>query len=438
MSQQQQLESLAQTQRQHLRFGLAIVFALVAGLGGWAALANINGAVIAAGTVIVEGNIKKVQHQEGGIVGQILVKNGDSVSAGAPLLRLDDTVVAANLAVVKKQLLQYGAHQSRLQAEWQKKQEPAFGSDLLKLAEELPSAAATLNGQRQLMQARSEALQGRKQQLSEQVAQLNEQIEGLKIQRDAKARGLELVRQQLADFEALFVKRLVSESQVIALKRQETDLAGEHGALISRIAQTKQSIGERNLQILQLDQDFLQNVLAELQQVDARIAELEEQRIAGEDRLRRVEVRAPRSGIVHQLNVHTIGGVINAAEPLMMIVPEEAKLVVEARVLPMDRDQVKAGQAVVVRIPAFDQRTTPELFASVERVAADLEQDPVTGEAFYRAMIAVSDAERARLNGQQLLPGLPVETFIQTGSRSALSYFVKPLKDQFAHAMREN
>ncbi|WP_068089268.1 HlyD family type I secretion periplasmic adaptor subunit [Polycladidibacter stylochi] len=434
----QSLQRIQNSQKKHIILGFLLVAMLVLGLGGWATFAQLNGAVIAAGKFVVEGNIKKVQHQEGGIVGQILVRNGDHVFAGDLLVKLDDTVVAANLAVIAKQLAQMRAQKARLEAEWQGKDAPEFDQDLLQMAQEMRDARLALEGQTHLMQARLKAQAGRKQQLSEQAGQLEEQIKGLTIQRDAKARGLSLVQEQLADYAALFDKRLISESQVTGLKRQEAELAGEHGATISRIAQTRQSISEKKLQILQLDQDFLEQVLAELQQVQAKIAELEEQMIAGEDRMRRIEIRAPQDGIIHQLNVHTVGGVVSAAEPLMMVVPENAPLIIEARLQPLDVDQVHQGQEAIVRIPAFDQRSTPELAATVKSVSADLEQDPITGEQYYRATLSLNAHEEEKLGKQELVSGLPVEAFIQTGGRSALSYFIKPLRDQIAHALKES
>ena len=437
MPEQTSLSSIQKSRRKHLRWGLVLVGALVLGLGGWASVAKINSAVITSGAIAVDGQAKKVQHQEGGIVGEILVKDGDEVKGGDVLFRLDETVVKANLAITRKRLHQMRAQEARLSAEWRGEDTVTFPADLVELAKTDEIAATALDGEQALFDARKQGIKGRKKQLGEQIAQLDQQIVGLQVQRDAKAESIDLVTVQLNDFSSLLEKRLINASQVTAIKRDRAELVGERGGLISEIAQSKQAISEKRVQILQLDEQFLEKVLSDLQTLRSEVAELEEQEVAAVDRLKRIDIRAPQSGYVHQLNVHTVGGVIAPGDTLMLVVPEDSDLVIESRVQPTDVDQLQVGQEAYVRLAAFDQRTTPELNAEVLNVSPDLTRDEVTGESYYLARLKILESEMPKLNGQILVPGMPVEGFIQTGERTVLSYFVKPLQDQIAHALKE-
>jgi len=424
--------------RRNLAVGLALVALLVGGAGAWAAMAEIAGAVVATGTVVVESEVKQVQHQEGGIVQEIRVRDGDAVAAGDLLIRLDDTVTRANLAVVTKQLLELGARQARLAAEQAEAAEVVFAAPV----ETSSGAQAGLwreiaESQQALFAARRVALAGRKRQLEEQIVQFERQIEGLAAQRDGKAAEIALIEEELTDLEALFAKKLVAKSRVTALKRDRARLVGERGGFIAQIAQAREAISERRIQILQLGEERRAEVLTELQEVRGRIAQLEEQKIAAEDQLRRVEIRAPRSGVVHQSAVHTIGGVLAGGETAMLIVPQEDGLVIEAQVAPVNIDQIGPGQAARVRFPSFDQRTTPELAATLLTVSPDLSRDETTGLTFYTARLAIAEEELVRLSGRALVPGMPVEVFLTTQDRTVLSYLVKPLTDQIAHAFRE-
>ncbi|SDQ37605.1 HlyD family type I secretion periplasmic adaptor subunit [Pseudovibrio sp. Tun.PSC04-5.I4] len=355
-------------------WGIGLVGVLVVGLGGWASVAQINSAIITSGSIVVEGQAKKVQHQEGGIIGEILVKDGDRVKAGDVLFRLDETVVKANLSITRKRLYQMQAQEARLSAEWRSKLKVTFPNKLTILAKTDAITSATLEGEQALFAAR-QGIKGRKMQLGEQVSQLEQQIVGLTVQRDAKAESIDLVTQQLSDFSILLEKRLINASQVTAIKRERAELVGQRGGLISQVAQTKEAISEKRIQVLQLDEEFLEKVLSDLQEIRAQIAELEEQEITAEDRLKRIDIRSPQSGYVHQLNVHTVGGVIAPGDILMLVVPENGKLIVETRVVPTDVDQLLPGQSAYVRLAAFDQRTTPELGAIVLNIAPDLTRD---------------------------------------------------------------
>ncbi len=431
-------DHVAASLRRNLLFGGMLVLLLLGGVGGWAATASIGGAVIASGAVVVQSNAKRVQHQEGGIVGEILVEEGDFVEAGDLLVRLDDTVVVANLAVVTKQIDELRAQEARLTAERDALDTITFPDELLRRRDAEPQVASGITGQQALFEARHASLEGRKSQLREQISQTEQQITGLEVQRDAKAESIALIDDQLADYEQLHEKGLLPKSQITALKRARADLSGARGGFISQIAQAREMIGERRIQIIQLDEQFREQVLTELQTVRSKIAQLQEQQIAARDRLRRVDIRAPQSGVVHQLAVHTVGGVIGAGQTLMFVVPGSDVLIAEARVRPIDVDQVHAGQGAIIRLSSFDQRTTPELKARVMTLSPDLSRDAVTGVSYYTARLVIEDGELEKLNGKRLVPGMPVEMFIETGERSVLSYLVKPLSDQLAHVFRES
>jgi HlyD family type I secretion membrane fusion protein len=426
---------LAGSIRKHLVFALALVVLLVGGVGGWASNTEISGAVVASGTVVVESNSKQVQHREGGIVREITVRDGDTVKAGDLLIRLDDTVTRANFTVVLKQLDELYAQESRLLAE-------RDDSELIEFAAKdgaVLGAPQSLieDSQIRLMEARRTSLRGRKQQLGEQIRQLEQQIEGVEVQLRAKKTEIALVEEELVVLEGLLESQLVGKTRVTTLKREKAQLEGDHGGLISQAAQAQEAISERKIQILQIEAESRAEVLELLQEVRSRIAQLEEQKIAAEDELSRVEIRAPRSGYVHQLAQHTLGGVVAPGETLMLIVPKEDLLVVEARIQPANIDQLSPNQQATLRFPSFDQRSTPELKGRLLTVSADLTMDEATGLSYYTARLRIPDFELAKLNGKHLVPGMPVEAFLKTDDRTVLSYLVKPVRDQIAHALKE-
>jgi len=422
--------------RRHTRLGLAAALFLVVGLGGWSAITELSGAVVAPGAVVVDSHVKKVQHPTGGVVGDILARDGDRVRSGDIVIRLDETVARANLAMVSKSLDELAARQGRLEAERDGRDQITFPPALLgRLAE--PELAGLIRGERQLFENRREARAGQKAQLKERIAQLQEQIDGLKLQASAKGDEIQLIQDELTGVEQLWKKNLVPITRVTALKREETRLRGERGQLISNVAQAKGKISETELQVMQIDQDLRSEVSKELREAQARIAELVERRVAAEDQLKRIDIRAPQDGIVHQSIVHTVGGVINAGEALMTIVPESDELSIEVKVLPQDIDQLQPGLDAVLRLSAFNQRTTPELKGRVSLIAADLVTDQRSGVQYYPVRVAFAEGERDRLGAVKLMPGMPVEGLIQTGYRTVFSYLTKPVADNMARAFRE-
>jgi HlyD family secretion protein len=422
--------------RQHIVIGLSILSLLVVGVGGLAAMTELSGAVIASGLLVVDSNVKKVQHPTGGVVGDLLVRDGVRVRAGDIVMRLDETVTRANLAIVVKAMDELSARQARLEAERDGDDTVPFPESLTGRKEN-PDVAKILNSEQRLFDLRRVARSGQRSQLSERVAQLKEEIRGLTGQANAKGTEIELIAKELQAVRDLWQKNLVSISRLTQLERESTRLEGERGQLIAAVAQAKGKISEVELQILQLDQDLRSEVAKELREIQARYAEFVERKVAAEDQLKRIDIRAPIDGVVHQLAVHTVGGVIQPGEQLMLIVPEAEKLIVEVRVNPQDIDQVKIGQRAVLRFAAFNQRTTPEIYGTVSQVSADIVLEQRTGAGFFVARIALSEKEVSRLGGVKLVAGMPVESFIETGSRSILSYLVKPITDHGVRAFRD-
>jgi HlyD family secretion protein len=420
----------------HLLAGVLIVLLLGGGVGGWAATTELAGALIAQGSIVVDSNVKKVQHPTGGIVGKLFVGDGDHVKAGQILVRLDETVMRANLAIVTKGLDQLTARKARLEAERDGADAITFPPELLAQTDD-PEAQEAIKSERKLFELRRKARLGKKAQLQQRIEQLQQEVSGIEAQQAAKAQEIKLIQNELAGVRKLFAKNLVQINRLTQLERESARLEGERAQLVSQAAQSKGKIAEIRLQIIQIDQDLSSEVAKELRDIDSKIGEYVERKVTAEDQLRRTDIRAPQTGTVFQLAVHTVGGVITAGEPIMLIVPDADKLSVEAKVRPQDIDQLRIGQAAVLRFSAFDIRTTPEINGTVTRVSADTTTDQRTGQSYYTIRIALpADAEQ-QLGNVKLLPGMPVEAFVQTGERTVISYLMKPLHDQFMRAFRE-
>ena len=422
--------------QRHLWAGLVILVVLCGGVGGWAATTEISGAVIAPGVLVVDSNVKKVQHPTGGVVGEINARDGDRVTTGDIVVRLDETVTRANLAIVLRGLDELIARKARLEAERDGLEGIAVPDEFIDRLGEL-QVASIVAGERKLFDLRQSARLGQKSQLRERIAQLLEEIGGIGAQIRAKAQEIVLIQRELAGARELWEKNLMPITKLTQLEREATRLEGERAQLTATSAQSKGKISELELQIIQVDRDLASEVGKELREVDAKIGEFVERRVAAVDQLKRIDIRAPQDGFVHQSVVHTIGGVINAGEQLMLIVPSADNLIVEAKFAPQDIDQVKIGQRAVVRFTTFNQRTTPELNGVVTRVSADTTVDQRTSAAYYTLRISLSREEISRLGDVRLVPGMPVESFVQTGDRKVISYLMKPLSDQIMRAFRE-
>lgn len=422
----------------HAVAGLVVVAILVPGIGGWSMTTNISGAVVAGGTVVVESNAKRVQHPDGGIVAKIYVHNDDRVTAGDPLLTLDDTALKASLRSITGQLDEALAAAARLTAEISDADDFAVPADMAGEASD-PSIAALISTQKEILKSHKAVREGKIVQYEQQIAQLESQIEGNQAKATALRLQLDVVNKERADLSGLLEAKLVQATRVNELKKQTAQIEGDLGATTSAISQARAAIAERRVMIRQVAADALDQALNDMQSVREKIGQLTQQKIAAEAKLARVDIVSPQTGIVHESAVQTVGGVVGAGETLMMIVPTDDELVVEMRLNPVDIDKVHVGQDVIVRILGFNRRSTPDLSAMITQIAPDLTTDQKTGVRYY-VVRARFDADKLRELPPELrlVPGMPTEAYIQTGARSVMTYILQPLVDQFSKAMRES
>lgn len=420
--------------RKHLLASGIIMCGLVFGVGGWAASASLSGAIISAGSVVVERNVKKVQHSYGGIVAEINVRNGDQVKAGEILLRLDPTQLRAELGVLEAQLIELTARAARLRAERDGANNISWPAGFQQSSS---SASKAANGENRLFNDSRKVKASQKEQLRMKLKQINEEVGGLTAQRTAKGEELIIVSREVNELKPLLANKLTTATKVNSLERDLRRIEGEHGSFVAQTARARSQIAEIELQILGIDESVIATSQRDLVVSEARLAELAERVVAARDKLNRIDIRAPRAGLVHELSIHTIGGVVSPAEQLMLIVPDEDKLTIQARIQPHEIDQVKIGRPVRLRMTAFNQQTTPEIDGSVSHVAGDITVDPKTGGSYYLIRIEMDDAAKQKLGDVKLQPGMPVEVFVSTGDRTVLSYLAKPFSDQMKRAFRE-
>lgn len=417
--------------------GLAIVAVLVGGVGTWASTVLLSGAVVASGTVVADTNVKTVQHPTGGVIGEIHVRDSVRVKEGDLLIKLDDTVTRASLQVVVKQLNEMQARLARLEAERDGLREFAVPADLVNWMS-FPDVARAVESEKTLFQARLEAREGQAKQLRERIGQIRGEIAGISAQEAARRRQVALIDREVTDVGDLFRRNLVPRTRLVELEREQARLAGDVGQFVAERARAEARISENELQILQIGQDLRREVSTELRDIQGKIGEFVERRIQAEDTLKRIEIRAPQSGLVHQLAYHTVGGVIPAGQQIMQIVPGDDVLVIEIRIQPQDIEKVAVGQPAYIRFSALPHGTTPELQGKVTRVSADVVREPQTNAAYFTARVAVLDGELAKLGTHRLTSGMPAEVFIRTRERTALAYLMKPIADQLNRAFREN
>jgi len=415
-------------------FGVTLGVLLVAGAGGWAATAQLSGAVIAHGQVMVDQKLKAIQHRDGGIVSEIAIREGDLVSKGQVLLRLDDAQTKAELSIVEAQLLELAARKARLLAERDGLRAIEFPAELDASPIE---ARVLLTGEIRLFAGNQMNRESQKQQLQLGIDQIGEEIKGLESQRLSKSDEIALVEEQYAKLKILAKQQLIERNPLYVSERDMARLRGERGEIDAAIARAKTRMSEIRLQIIAIDENARTEAQRELTLVETKVSELQDRRMAISDRLSRTEIRSPISGTVNELNIHTIGGVITPAEVLVTIVPEDARLNVEVKLDPASIDQVSVGQVARLRLTALNQRTTPELAGVVAHVSPATMRDASTGQVYYKGDVDISVAELAKIGDSRLIPGMPVEVYVTTTERTALSYFVKPISDQFSKAFRE-
>ena len=416
--------------------GFLGLLVLVGGFGAWAVLTHITGAVIAPGQVEVDQNRQVVQHPDGGVVSEILVKEGDPVAEGDLLIRLDPSELQSELAVVEGQLFEVLARRARFEAE--RDGAPALVFEPPLANSENPVAAELMEGQERLFEARLESAEAEKAQLSKRRDQIRDQIEGIRAQQAATAEQSRLIELELADQQSLLDRGLAQATRVLALQREKASLTGQAGELTASVAQAEGRITETEIEILRIETTRREDAITRLRDLQVNEIELSERRRALIERLDRLDIRAPVSGIVYGMQVFAPRSVIRPADPVLFLIPQDRPLIITTQVEPIHIDQIHPGQTVTVRFPALDQRRTPELMGRIILVSADAFQDEQSRMSFYRAQVELLPGEIERLPAEMtLLPGMPVEAFIRTGERTPFDYLVKPIADYFARAFRE-
>lgn len=419
-----------------LVLGFSALVLLVGVLGVWSVNTEIEGAIIADGVVVVENNRQIVQHAEGGIVGRILVRDGNVVDAGDLLIELDDTLLRSELAVAELRLIELQARRARLEAE--RDEAPSIRFPEALLAHTGAAAADQVEGQRVLFAARKETFGKELRQLAEQILQTGNQIEGTEAQLSALIIQEELAREELDVQESALERGLVQSQRVSALRREVAGLSGEIGKLRADIARFKGEVASLEIERVKLENSRREEAITELRDIQFRELELVEERNSLRKRLDRLDIRAPVSGIVYGSTVFAENAVIQPAEALMYVIPQDQPLVVNARVEAIHIDQVYVGQTASLRFPTFNQRITPEVAGLVTAVSADILQDEMTGATYYKVDLIPNPEELLKLRDQALLPGMPVETFLRTDRRTPLSYLTKPFTDYFGRSFRES
>lgn len=419
--------------------GIGALVLLLGGFGTWAATSNISGAIIASGQIEVDQNRQIVQHIDGGVVANILVDEGDIVNAGETLIRLDRTLLDSELNIIEGQLFEIMARRGRLEAERDDLDQMIIPPELLERAKTNPDLADLIDGQVRLFEARKTTLAREIEQLGKRADQISDQITGIEAQQVALTSQLDLIQKELTDQQTLLDKGLAQASRVLSLQREAARLSGQVGELTSQKAQSEGRITEIDLEVLKLGITRREEAITTLRDTQFRERELAEQRRALLERLNRMEIKAPVSGVVYGLQVFAPRSVIRPADPLMFLIPQDRPLVIASRVEPIHIDQLSLNQQVLLRFSALDQRVTPELKGQVIQISADSFLDENIGVSYYKVEIVLSEGEQAKLpEGTTLIPGMPVEAFIRTEDRTPLAYFVKPMADYFARAFREN
>ena len=424
--------------RKPVTVGLVTSAILVFGFGLWSVLSEISGAIVASGQLEVSQNRQIVQHPDGGVVAEIAVKEAQEVKAGDLLIRLDGALVKSELAIVEGQLFEVMARSARLEAERDDKPEPIFSGEIAELAKTNPDVAELVEGQRSLFFARRDTVLKQSEQLQKRSAQIAAQIEGVDAQVASLSEQLALIEEELTDQRTLLAKGLAQSSRVLALEREASRLQGSVGELQSSRAQAEGRATEGELEVLRLAAVRREEANTQLRDIGAKVLELAERRRALTEQTARLEIRAPVSGTVLGLAVTTPQSVIRPAEPLMYLIPQDRPLVINAQVQTIHVDEVHVGQKVRLMFPAFSARTTPETFGHVTALSADALVDERAHVAYYKAEIVIDPSEMDKLEGLTLVPGMPVEAFIETGARSPMAYLLKPFTDYFVNAFRES
>ncbi|KFE43836.1 HlyD family type I secretion periplasmic adaptor subunit [Pseudomonas syringae] len=416
------------------RLGFGIIFVVFGIFGTWAAFAPLDSAANAPGVVTVQTYRKTVQHLEGGIVKELLVHDGDTVKKGDPLIVLDDSQVGAEYEMNRSQLVAAKATEARLRAERDGKTTIDFGDAI---------EPNTTRGQEaqfsetQIFNARRNSRMGEIAVLQERIGQLNEQIRGLGNMIGTKNNLGKSYVGEIGELRELLAQGFVDKQRMLEQERKLDGLKSEIADHNSTITKTRLQINETQLQIVQLTKDFNSDVAKQLADTQTKVFDLQERTSAYKDRLSRIVIRAPDDGMVIGMTVHTVGGIVRAATPLLDIVPSISDLIVEVHVLPVDIDRIGVGKTAKIRFSAFNSATTPEIEGVVTQVSADRLTDERTGAPYYLARLRVTEAGQKKLGDRKLVPGMPADALINTGSRTMLQYILQPARNAISESMIE-
>ncbi|MEQ9393799.1 HlyD family type I secretion periplasmic adaptor subunit [Haliea sp.] len=421
--------------RRYRLIGMLVVFVTFGVFGGWASLAPLQSAALAPGVVTVKDARKTLQHLEGGIVEEILVAEGSAVQAGDPLVRLDTTQLQAERSQLRGQYVSLQALEARLLAERDNLDAVVYPVEFAGLQDSRVDAA--IAGQNAVFNARREATAGEREVLEQRIEQLSSQSDGIRAVRASNARLLESFETEIRDLRRLQEQGFTGKQRLTELERERASLMGENAEALSRIAGNEIRIGETRLQIIQLDRHRHTEIVNELETVQGRLYDLGERLRALEDRLARGIIRAPVSGVVLGLAVHTVGGVVRPGTALMDIVPEQLQLLIEAEVSPLDIDRIQAGDRARIRFSTFKSATTLVAEGTIITISADRLLRESSGAPYYLAQVEVDPASLARMPHVRLLPGMPAEVLINTGSRTLLQYLLQPASNVIARSFLE-
>ena len=430
--QQKILDTSIETPR---RVGLFIFFLVFGVFGFWAGFAPLDGAARASGVVTVESYTKVIQHLEGGIVGEILVRNGDVVAAGDPLLVLDNTQPLAQLEIARTQFVALKSREARLLAESSDSESISFPAILMQTGSD---ADAEMASETQIFLARQAARDGEVEVLEQREDQLASQVTGLEALRTSKLELAASFSEELIDVKELLEEGFSDKQQLRQLERSYSSYTGEAADLTANISTTQMQIGEARLQILQQDKNFLTEVVNELGEVRTRLKDTEERMIAIQDVVRRTSITAPVDGIVTGMQVHTVGEVVQSGADIAEVVPQSEELIIEANVAPIDIDRVTVGQEATISFSAFSSGLVPNIYGNVIGVSADRLIDQTNGAPYYLARVEVTPEGMRDMGDLVLVPGMPAEVFINTGTRTFLQYLFKPFTTALSRSFIED
>ncbi len=436
MTHQEEAPKVATNYYGVLLFGAVILLVTVGGFGVWAATARLDSAVIAPGKVAVESNRKEIQHLQGGIVKQIKVVDAQPVKEGDLLIVLDPTQAKANHDLTRDQYFQALAHEARLVAERDGLDEIVFPEMLLENKED-PRIHTFIVDQERQFQERRESIENRIDIFNAQIAQQEESIAGTREQIESLDMQIESYDDEIEAVRPATEKGFYAANRLAALERERTRVFAEKAEARSSIARIQKSISESKIEILQLEQEFIENVVEQLREARLTLADARERHTIADDVFQRVEIRAPQDGIIQNLRMHTLGGVIQPGETIMEIVPVNDDLIVNARISPLDIDSLRTGMEAEVRFSSFTGQDIPTIFGRVESISADILVDEVDGTEYFLSKVIVHEESIPDILNDALTPGMPGDVIIATGERTTLDYLIQPLETRLLKAMRE-